>query len=187
MSVNLHDITELQSIHVDEKIRLRPLISQDGKAVLTILEKDPEIRNRVSVAESMHTQADFDTMIDTFAHSDWLIRYGILYEEEIVGLISLWRHNGPWGGSPDPDTYGFGYFLDPEMRGKGIIFTCLQTIMNTVEKILHPNAFIAFCEADNPQSIAVLERIGLKNSGEQYAAPNNDEWVEEKYIRTLDV
>lgn len=180
---NLHDIDALRIIKVDKDIVLRPLQSQDAERILEILEADPTIRKRVSVVRNIHSESDVYKEIMAYNGHDEVIRYAILKDNQCIGLISLWRL-GKFRDINEPDTYGFGYFLDPTERGKGLIPTVLRTLMDVARASLRPKKFIAFCEDDNPASIRVLEKSGFIATDEVIYFPDEG-WHERKYVITL--
>jgi len=75
---SLHDIPELQKVQVREGVELRPLTTGDATQILSILETDPNIRNRVSVASKMHTQQDVAEQVQAYPNDEHTIRYGIV-------------------------------------------------------------------------------------------------------------
>lgn len=182
--INLHSIPELQKIHVRDDIQLRPLQTSDAERILQILATDVTIRNRVSVASRIYNHEDIATEIKHFSENSGLIRYTILKEDNPVGIVSLWRDTGFFGTPPQSDDYGFGYFLDPIERGNGIITNAIQTLMDIVIKNLYVKQFIAFCEDNNPQSKAVLARVGFEPTDETFVEPSKG-WVERKYVKQV--
>ena len=101
-----------------------------------------------------------------------------------VGLVSLWRDVGsPFDAPDNPDDYGFGYFLDPTKRGKGIVTDALKCIMEVAANNLHINKFVAFCEDDNADSIAVLAKLGFQPT-DGVLTEQCSGWSERKYTRS---
>ncbi len=182
--MRLHDITALHEITVRAGLVMRPLELSDGEQLLKVLDHDPAIRKRASVAARLHSLGDVEREVAAIAADDGLIRYAVHSDDEVVGLISLWRDDGFFGQQPEVDSYGFGYFLDPNSRGQGIITASLKSIMDTVRDVLPVRSFIAFCEDDNPESFAVLTRLGFERTDEVYGEPNTG-WQERKYRRVV--
>ncbi len=181
---NLHEIHGLAEVKVRENITLTPLTTEDASGLLKIIESDPSIRESVSVASRLHDENDVANEISNIAEDSGLIRYSIKDSDVIVGVISLWRDDGFFGTEPKLDDYGFGYFLDPKFRKKGIIRDSIKSLMNTVTDNLHVNRFIAYCEDNNQASISVLENAGFVPTDETLREPSNG-WLERKY--TLEV
>lgn len=111
-----------------------------------------------------------------------MIRYVLLKKDNPIGLISLWRDDGFFGTPPYPDDYGFGYFLDPKERGKGLVTRSVQSLMDAAINNLKVNQFIAFCEDNNKESISVLTRLGFMPTDKLFTEPTTG-WIERKYIK----
>jgi RimJ/RimL family protein N-acetyltransferase len=186
---NLHKISALKRIVVKDDIFLRPLQSDDASEILSILDADPTIRERVSIARRMVDKRAFDKEIAAYLNDGDVIRYGIVDGSGIIGLLSFWRLGDSLvsyipDSVPDFDTYGFGYFLDPSKRGRGIVPDALQMIINVAKKSIDSCKFIAFCEDDNPSSIRVLEKAGFAKTDTIVHFPDED-WLERLYVITL--
>lgn len=179
--LNLHDIPLLQFVHVAPGVMLRNLKPSDADELLAILDKDPSVRERVTVASRLHSAKDVQTEVDRIAADPWLIRYVIIADDKIVGLISLWKDDGFFGQIPEKNGYGFGYFLDPTMRGKGLMTKSIRKLMETTLIALVVDTFVAYCEDDNSQSIAVLNKLGFRPTNEVYGEPTKG-WQERKYL-----
>jgi len=181
---NLHRIPALQKIDVRNTLLLRPLESSDATALLNILEKDSSIRKKVTIASRVHSPRDIETEIEMYQKDEGLIRYTLLKNNVPIGLISFWRDEGYFEKPTSPNDYGFGYFLDPNERGKGLITEAVHCLMDVSKENLHANQFVAFCEDGNHQSIAVLTRLGLKPTNKTFTEPTTG-WMEQKYVKSL--
>ncbi len=181
--LNLHKISRLNKINVGNGVKLRPLDKSDAARILEILELDKNIRNKVTVASRFHTPEDIATEIGRYTKDPGLIRYTLLKENNPIGLISLWRDDGFWGAK-NLDDYGFGYFLDPNERGKGLVSHAVKSLMDIVSENLRVNQFVAFLEDKNNESIAVLENLGFKSTDQTLIEPNKG-WIERKYVKKL--
>lgn len=161
--VNLHEMLALKDVQVHAGITLRPLDVSDATRILEILDADTSIRDRVSVASKMHTSEDVEAQVEAYKTDADLIRYAILENNNPIGLVSFWRDiNDPFDASDNPDDYGFGYFLDSSKRGKGIVTDAVRRLMDIATMNLHVNQFIAYCETDNADSMAVLAKLGFQ-------------------------
>lgn len=183
-AVNLHTIPALQEIYVQEGIKLHPLHSSDAKRLLEILADDSSIRNKVTIASRLHTIEDIETEIKRSLKKTGLIRYVLLKENNPIGLVSLWRDEGYFGTPTQLDDYGFGYFLDPNERGKGLMTSAIRKLIEIVANNLKVNQFIAFCEDNNMKSIAVLTKLGFEPTDKTFSEPYNG-WIERKYIKSI--
>jgi len=183
---HLHEYQELQKVPVREGCYLRPLEISDAESILTILDTDASIRERVTVAARMHTVDDVAREIEAYkTDGAGLIRYAIVYDERCVGLVSLWKDSGYFGQVPDPRGYGFGYFIDPALRGKGLVTDAVSALMQRACEVLDVGRFIAFSEDDNPASGAVLRKLGFTPTDDTFTEPTHG-WVERKYVSEQD-
>jgi RimJ/RimL family protein N-acetyltransferase len=182
---SLHDIPDLTEIHVREGLILRPMEVEDALRLLEILDTDPTIRDRVSVASRMHSPEDVAEQVETYQGDPHLIRYTLLDGDRPIGLVSLWRDiDNPFDAPDSPNDYGFGYFLDPAERGRGLVTDAVQAIMDTAQKTLNVESFIAYCEDNNPDSIDVLTKLSFQPTDTTYEEQNNG-WLERKYVRPI--
>lgn len=181
---NLKGISALQNINVHEGVTLRPFVIADAVAILAILEQDPSIRERVGVAARLHTVNDVELLLDEEGDDPNIIRYVIEEKDQVVGMVNLWRAGDYFEGKADPDDYGFGYFLAPSARGKGLVTDSLMALMDVAAKNLSVKKFIAFCEADNAASGAVLKKAGFEKTDVAWQ-DNEHGWLEQKYAKTV--
>jgi len=179
-SINLHSISVFSEIIVIENVKLVPLNESHATQILNILSKDPDIRNRVTVASKFHTRKDIKTEIYFYLNNDGLIRFTLLKNNIPIGIISFWRDDGFWG-KKNLDDYGFGYFIDPEQRGQGLVTRSIKSLIKTALDNLNIRQFVAFCEDNNIQSVSVLKKLGFKPTNEIFSEPNKG-WKERKYI-----
>lgn len=177
--VNLHTITAFSEVIVLENIKLVPLNESHAAQILNILLKDPNIRNRVTVASKLHTIEDIKTEIYSYLNDDGLIRFTLLKRNIPIGMVSFWRDDGFWG-KKNLDDYGFGFFLDPEQRGKGLIIRSIKSLIKTALDNLNVRQFVAFCEDNNIQSVSVLIKLGFKPTNKTLSEPSKG-WIERKY------
>lgn len=182
-SISLHTVSALKEVTISDVIKLQPLDQSHAVDLLGILAADSSIRDNVTVASRMHTKEDVSAEIENYLKDTGLIRYTLLRNDKPIGLISLWRDDGFWG-KKNLDDYGFGYFLDPNERGKGLITRAIQNLMEIVMKNLEVRQFVAFSEDTNKGSIAVLSKLGFKPTEETLTEPNNG-WIERKYIKAV--
>lgn len=173
-----------ETINVRDGVVLRPLLTKDSLELLAILDADPSIRERVGVTSGLHTASDVAKLLAKEKGDDELVRFVIVENEHVVGLVNFWRAGEYFGDKAEPDDYGFGYFLAPSARGRGIVTNCLQALMNTASAYLPIRRFIAFCEANNTASGAVLQKAGFEKTDVAWK-DNEHGWVEQKYARVI--
>jgi len=179
-AINLNEVLTLQDVTVREGTVLRPMQNSDATGVLQILEADPSIRKRVTVASRMHNEEDVKREVAAYQNEGDHIRYIIHENGTCVGLVSLWRDSGFFGQEAKPHAYGFGYFLDPTARGRGLITDSIRTLMNVSQACLRIDTFMAFCEDDNTESIAVLKKLGFMPTENTFSEPAAG-WTERLY------
>jgi RimJ/RimL family protein N-acetyltransferase len=181
-NTNLHSIPALQAIRVRDGIDLRPLSEVDGPSLLAILDSDPNIRIRVTVASRLHDAESIRKEVALYRSDQGLIRYTILARNKPIGLVSLWRDSGFFGDAIDLNAYGFGYFLDPQERGKGIITNTVTRLMEVVSSILPVSQFMAFSEDNNLASTGILTKLGFERTDQTFTEPING-WLGRKYVK----
>lgn len=178
----IRTILALQYITVREHVVLRPLDAEDATALLAILDADPSIRERVGVTAALHSSEDVKQLLAAEEHDD-IVRYVIAENTEVVGLVSFWRAGEYFGDKADPDDYGFGYFLAPSARGRGLVTDSLTALMSVATEHLSVQRFIAFCEADNAASGALLQKAGFERTPVTWKDEEHG-WIEQKYSHT---
>ncbi len=175
-------VPELQQVEVRPGVALRHLRQDDAPALLTILQEDPSIRQRVGVAAAMNSPAGVADVVRHYSQELGLIRFALVEQGVCCGLVSVWADTGYFGEPAMPQTYGFGFFLAPHARGRGLISDSLLAVMEVVAAALPVQRFIAYCEDDNLPSQAVLHRVGLLPTERTYSEPNHG-WTERLYQR----
>lgn len=181
MTVNLHTVSGFKEIKVGKGVILRPLDQSHANRILEILNTDKSIRNKVTVASRLYTPEDVAVEIKRYHKDPGLIRYVMLRKNDPIGFVSFWRDDGFFGTAPNPDDYGFGYFLDPKERGKGLVTRALQALMKTTVDKLKVRQFAAFCADDNHESMTVLTKLGFKPTKQTFKEPEHG-WIERKYV-----
>ena len=173
-----------ESIAVRSGVVLRPLEATDASAIIEALDADPSIRERVTVAAQLHTEDDVRREADRYKTDPDLTRFVIVENGTCVGLISLWRDTGFFGQTPQPHTFGFGYFLHPAARGRGLVTDSLTALMKAARAKFRVDSFIAFCEDSNRDSIALLRKLGLGPTPQTFDEPING-WRERMYQKKV--
>ena len=181
---NLQKVSALKKVNVREGVVLRPLEKTDATALLDMLDDDPSIRDRVGVAASMRSRQDVQRVVDKEKADPDIIRYVVLEKEKVVGMVSFWRAGDYFGDKADPNDYGFGYFLAKSARGKGIVTSCLERLIDIATNNLDVHAFAVFCETDNTASSAVLKKVGFEPTGDTWLEKDHG-WLEQKYQRKI--
>lgn len=97
---------------------------------------------------------------------------GIRYNGELVGMISL--HYIDWMNK----ITSIGYFVAEERQGKGIVTSCVQTILLHVFDELHLNKVIIQCASENTRSRAIPIRLGFQEEG----ISRDGQWLCDRYV-----
>jgi RimJ/RimL family protein N-acetyltransferase len=182
--INLHKQPDLQEIQVREGVTLKPMEDVDAPAIIAALDADSSIRDHVTVAGRMITMEDVKQEVANYKTDEGLIRYAIIEAGTCVGLASLWRDDGFMTSQVKPYAFGFGYFLHPAARGRGLVTDSIDSLMKTAQESFRVDSFIARCEDDNVESIAVLQNLGLEPTQTTYREPING-WTERLYERKV--
>jgi len=170
---------------VREGVQLRPLQVKDATEILDALEADPQIRERVTIASRLFTPEDVAAEVERAETTEtFLLRYVIVEHEKVVGMLSFWQDLGYFGYEPAPNTFGFGYFLHPDARGRGLVTDAIKAMMDAAQAELTVDSFIAFCEDDNAASVHVLNKMGLQATDQTFTEPTTG-WTERKYEKDL--
>jgi RimJ/RimL family protein N-acetyltransferase len=65
----------------------------------------------------------------------------------------------------DAAVFQFGYWVDPEARGRGVATTALTLVSRWALHTLHPARLQLFTDVDNEVSMRVAERAGFTREG----------------------
>jgi len=184
--VEQQDLSSLhRTIPVRDGVELRPLQASDAAEILSALEADPEIRKRVTIASRLFTPADVEAEVKRAETTEtFLLRFVIVEQGKVVGMLSFWQDLGYFGYEPAPNTFGFGYFLHPKARGRGLVTDAIVAMMDAAQAELTVDSFIAFCEDDNAASVHVLNKLGLQTTDQTFTEPTTG-WTERMYRKEV--
>lgn len=167
---------ELQS----GNIKLRPLHLSDAKRIAELADNEKISRNLRDVFPNPYTLADAENFLKKFTNQDPVTFFGIEYNGEYVGNISL---------VPGDDVYRksaeIGYFIGEPYWNKGIVTTAVKLIteygFNQLGFIrIHTGVF-----EYNPASMRVLEKCGYTKEGvfRKSVLKQNKIWDEVRYSK----
>lgn len=171
-------------VAVRDNVFLRPVEARDAPELLAILDADPAIRERVGVAARLYSVSDVETLLREESADTDILRYVICEHDKVVGMVNFWRAGDYFDGKADPEDYGFGYFLAPSARGRGLVTDSLRTLMDIAVKSLPVKRFIAFCEQNNDASGIVLQKAGFGKTDVKWRDSEHG-WIEQKYIKQI--
>ena len=80
-------------------------------------------------------------------------------DQRLVGTIGLWKSD-PW-----PETE-LGYWLLPEMQGKGYAAEAAKTVLEYAFKKLQLATVVSYIDAANTPSIRLAEKLGAFHDGD---------------------
>jgi RimJ/RimL family protein N-acetyltransferase len=89
---------------------------------------------------------------------DTWYQLGILEKEtgELIGDIGLHF------AGPENDSVEIGYTLHPEHQGKGYATEAVKAVVGHAFRVLHKRTVTASVDPANENSVALLERVGMK-------------------------
>lgn len=181
MTTTFYDLMP-KTVTVRDDIQLRLIVPEDAQRIFEIFQADPDIQNKVTWTFGLKTYDDIRRKVENF-HDKNELRYAILFNGDLVGYIGCWKDDG-WFGVVHQDDYGYGYFCDPAVRGKGIITDAAKTLMSAVESIADVKTFSLYIEDVNLASQAVAKKLGFARTDETYLEPVLGT-IERRYIRTI--
>ena len=89
--------------------------------------------------------------------------FAILLEGKNIGEISIYDEEG---------KAELGWILSSEFQGKGYAFEAAEAIMNYSKNVLGFSDFIAHCDSENVPSYRLMEKLGMKRTGERFGRKN---------------
>lgn len=167
---------ELQS----GNIKLRPLRLSDAERLAELADNEKISRNVRDVFPNPYTVSDAENFLKSLTNQDPVTFFGIEYNGEYVGNISL---------VPGEDVYRksaeIGYFIGEPYWNKGIVTTAVKLIteygFNKLGFIrIHTGVF-----EYNPASMRVLEKCGYTKDGvfRKSVFKQNKIWDEVRYSK----
>ena len=148
-------------IKVRDDAMLRTMEPEDAGRLMEIFEADPAIQDRVIWTSGLTDEALTSRMIAF--RSRFTSMYSLTKDEKVAGYLGLWEDDeGYFDGIPHPGEYGFGYFIDPAERGNGLVTEAARVLMQAAEETFEVNNYAVYVEDNNPDSQAVLVRLGFK-------------------------
>jgi ribosomal-protein-serine acetyltransferase len=143
-------------IKINDQIILKQLQQTDAeKLYLISKENEEELRKWFSWASNISPQ-NTEYFIKESLTSNKRNDFGIFYEKELIGLISLIQSN------IQKKEVELAYWLSKSHRGKGVVTKCCKAIIDyCFNKLGFDEVYVEFFP-DNKKSCAVAERLGFE-------------------------
>ena len=86
-----------------------------------------------------------------------------------------------------PHTYELGWVTHPVFQGQGYATEAAQAMLAYAFETLAAHRVIATCQPENPTSVRVMEKLGMRREGHfrQCIARPNNTWWDEYFYATL--
>ncbi|MBA2535837.1 MAG: GNAT family N-acetyltransferase [Actinobacteria bacterium] len=116
---------------------------------------------------------------------EWLIRAAISQEGEERVMVGHVGFHGPPGrnGPGKPDALEVGYTIFAPFRGRGYATEVAEALMDWALQERGVRYFIASAAPQNKASVAVLRKLGFKQTGEQW---DDEDGLELVFELTID-
>jgi RimJ/RimL family protein N-acetyltransferase len=161
-------------------IKLRPLLLSDAARLVELANNEKISRNLRDGFPNPYTLADAENFLSKFTNQDPVTFFGIEYNGEHVGNISL---------VPGQDIYRksaeIGYFIGELYWNKGIVTTAVTLITDYGFKKLGIIRIQTGVFEYNTASIRVLEKCGFTKDGvfRKSVFKQNKIWDEVRYSK----
>ena len=152
-----------ESLYVDDELALVPRRADDAVEMFALVEKHrADLREWLTWIDATQSLADTRRYAQ-FARAqfengvgfDYAMRYG----GELVGSIGL--HGFDWASR----SAQIGYWLAPDVRGRGIVTRAATALVTHAIAHLDVHRLEIRCVVDNVRSRAVPERLGFTFEG----------------------
>lgn len=149
-----------REILTEQGFKLRFLRPEDAEGIYEIFQADPMIQSYVTWTAGLENAEDVRRAIEEF-QSKQSLRYAITDEDSVVGYIGIWKDRGYFTGKPAEGEYGFGYFVDPAERGRGIVTSAAKALTAEAERVFPIEIYSLYIEDGNLASQAVARKLGF--------------------------
>lgn len=160
---------------IADKTELRPFSVENAAELFAVVKKNYDhlrpFLQWVTPDFSLESAREFiERTNDGFAENK-NPAYGILYNEEIVGVIGFVNF------SRNNRRIEIGYWIDKDHEGKGLIGKACKALIDYVLEELDLNRVEIHCSTENTRSRAVPERLGFTLEG----VLRQSEWRHERF------
>ncbi len=155
----LSDASNLQT----ELLHLAPLLPEAAEELHAITD-NPLITDAISFLSTPFSLDDAQTLIrDHFNNRDRFYGIRALQNMQLVGVIGAHLH--------DPIDLEIGYWGAIDFQRRGYAFEAANAFVTYLTQVFPHCRIIAECRPDNKFSWRVLERIGLRSTGDAGERP----------------
>lgn len=164
------------SVRVDDQTTIDLLQQHHKEELFALIDANRDhLRRWLLWVDKRQSPEDFEPIIPL-----WIRNYadnngfdaGIRCNGELVGMIGL--HYIDWRNK----ITSIGYFVAEEHQGKGIVTSCVRTILHHVFNELHLNKVIIQCASENTRSKAIPLRLGFQEEG----ISRDGQWLYDHYV-----
>lgn len=164
------------SVRVNERTSIDLLQQHNKGELFALIDSNREhLRKWLLWVDKRKSPEDFEPIIPL-----WISNYannngfdaGIRYDGELVGMIGL--HYIDWQNK----ITSIGYFVSEEHQGKGIVTSCVRSLLHHVFDKLKLNKVLIQCATDNSRSRAIPVRLGFREEG----ISRDGQWLYDHYV-----
>ncbi|MBE6714074.1 MAG: GNAT family N-acetyltransferase [Ruminococcaceae bacterium] len=91
--------------------------------------------------------------------------FAVIYDEKHIGAVSATLYH-------DGAEAELGWIINKKYWGMGFATEAARALIDYLSKEHDINAFVAHCDSENHASYRVMEKLGMKRSGEWYGRKN---------------
>ncbi|CAI6278139.1 N-acetyltransferase [Bacillus subtilis] len=151
------------TVNVNNKVKLKLLDLDDRDALFRLVDNNRNyLKKWLPWVDSVQTKTVYDGIIRSWA-KEYIekesLNLGILYNEKIVGMISL--HEIDFGNRKT----SIGYWIEEQSQGKGIVTNCLKFLIDYAFSKLKLNRIEIRCNPENTKSIQIPIALGFEKEG----------------------
>ncbi len=142
-------------IPITKELDLRKTEHFDADALYNMLERDPDIKNRVSWARTVDSADEVIPSMEHLSNADLDGRYVIAAKHgEVIG--ALWTFPGE-----QEREFGIGYCLDKDARGKGHATQAVTAMIDQLQQLGAQHVYLQIITS-NGESNAIAQRLGFE-------------------------
>jgi ribosomal-protein-alanine N-acetyltransferase len=143
-----------------ERLNLRPINLVDTRFILELVNSKGWLKfiGDRHVANELDAQQYIQKILDN-ANAHYTI-FELKESSKAIGVVTFLKR--------EDETYpDIGFALLPEFEGKGYTFEACKAYLEKIQASNKYENIIAFTKPDNSKSISLLQRLGLRHTGDQ--------------------